>query len=242
MYIIWHMLFLLMIRDTNRISLNRKSRMCSSRILFESRVLRIILVLKVLTLDTEGDRSWPSHSQVVITLTRVPARMSAAHVPYDQSAGAQKNDFDFRVDADATIATAVLQDRVTLWHNIITDAINIVDRRFASIAFAGCTHVVIPFNAITLFSFAPAAVQHLAFEIHVVSRFDSTRIECVAQTQLNYRRICNFLRLLSSHYFFVFRPTTAIYYGINCSTRTFWLCAINRWYIVLVVQVYTTHF
>lgn len=44
--------------------------------------------------------------------------MSAAHVPYDQSAGAQKNDFDFRVDADATVATSVLQDRVTLQHNI----------------------------------------------------------------------------------------------------------------------------
>jgi len=42
--------------------------------------------------------------------------MSAAHVPYDQSAGAQKNDFDFRVDADAAVATAVLQDRVTLQH------------------------------------------------------------------------------------------------------------------------------
>jgi len=55
--------------------------------------------------------------------------MSAAHVPYDQSAGAQKNDFDFRVDADATVATTVLQDRVTLQHNIITDAINIIDRR-----------------------------------------------------------------------------------------------------------------
>jgi len=57
--------------------------------------------------------------------------MPAAHVPYDQSAGAQKNDFDFRVDADAAVAAAVLQDRVTLQHNIIiiiiADAINIVD-------------------------------------------------------------------------------------------------------------------
>lgn len=59
--------------------------------------------------------------------------MSAAHVPYDQSAGAQKNDFDFRVDADATVAAAVLQDRVTLQHIIYyTHAINIIiDRRFA---------------------------------------------------------------------------------------------------------------
>jgi len=45
--------------------------------------------------------------------------MSAAHVPYDQSAGAQKNDFDFRVDADATVAAAVLQDWMTLQHIII---------------------------------------------------------------------------------------------------------------------------
>jgi len=114
--------------------------------------------------------------------------MTAAHVPYDQSAGAQKNDFDFRVDADAAVAAAVLQDRVTLQH-IVTDAINIID---GPIAFAGCTHVVIPFDAIALFSFAPAAIQHLAFEVHVVSRFDSTRIECVAQTQFNYGRICKF--------------------------------------------------
>jgi len=115
--------------------------------------------------------------------------MTAAHIPYDQSASAQKNDFDFRINADATVATAVLQDRVTLQH-IITDAINITDRRFANIGFAGCTYVVIPFNTITLFSFASAAIQHLAFKVHVVSSFDSTRIECVSQTQFNYRRIC----------------------------------------------------
>lgn len=56
--------------------------------------------------------------------------MAASHVSYDQSAGAQKNDFDFRVDTDASVATAILQDWVTLQY-IITDAINIIETRFA---------------------------------------------------------------------------------------------------------------
>jgi hypothetical protein len=56
--------------------------------------------------------------------------MAASHVPYDQSASAQKNDFDFRVDADASVATAILQDWVALQY-MITDAINIINRHFA---------------------------------------------------------------------------------------------------------------
>lgn len=89
----------------------------------------LLRVVWILTLDAEGDRPWPSHSQIVITLTRVPTGMAASHVPYDQSASAQKNDFDFRVDTDASVATAILQDWMTLQY-IIRDAINNIEIRF----------------------------------------------------------------------------------------------------------------
>lgn len=52
------------------------------------------------------------------------------------------------------------------------------------------TYVVIPFNTVVFFAPITAAVQHLTFEIHVVSRFDSARIERVAQVQFHNRRVC----------------------------------------------------
>lgn len=65
-------------------------------------------ITKVLTLDAKSDWSGTSHTQIVTTLTRIPTRMATAYVSYDQSAGTQENDFDIRVDANATVVTAIL--------------------------------------------------------------------------------------------------------------------------------------
>lgn len=87
---------------------------------------------------------------------------------------------------------------------------------------------MIPFDAITLFSFAPAAVQHLAFEIHVVSRFDSARIECVAQTQFNYRRICTSSTFLITLFLNIRLPIPIYINGLIAQLARFECAVINR--------------
>jgi len=131
--------------------------------------------------------------------------MTATHVSNDQSAGTQQDDFDIRVDVDAAVVVPVLHDRTTLRTFIDRNFHVGTQTRFNSIQknqtkktpfrrrvlYAHATHVVIPFDAIALFPLAAAAaVQYFAFEVHVVSRFNSAGIERVAQAQFHYWSIC----------------------------------------------------
>lgn len=170
--------------------------------------------------------------------------MTPTNFSQDQRAGTKQDDFDIRVNANATVATAVLWNRMVLRNEFIQNLYRygrgnyrmelpqkclfkkkkkieyifqfffsrsnffmyffffffrnlemfswqrfcVVDTSDSHSTAYHYTYVVVPFDTVMLLSFA-TAVQYFAFEVHIVTRFYSTRIECAAQAQFHDWRI-----------------------------------------------------